>query len=216
MTSTDITLTLETRESVGKQYAKRLRREGKIPGVFYAHGEKAIPIVVDARELEKSISQAGGLIDVKIGQKRKRKAIIKDVQHDPMTSKFYHVDIMGVRLKEKVTVTVPIHLVGEPVGVKEQGGILHQYNHDIEVTCLPLDIPEQIEIDVTELKIGDAITLGDIHLENVALVGEEDQPLVSVMAPTVAKATAEEEAAEEEIAEGEGAEEEAEAEEKTE
>jgi len=182
MTPTDITLTLESRTETGKENAKRLRREGKIPGVFYAHGEKSVPIVVEDRELAKVIAQVGGLIDIKIDGKRKRKAIIKDVQADPITNKFFHVDIMGVHLKEKVTVTVPFQVVGEPVGVKEQGGILHQYSHEIEVSCLPLDIPDHVEIDVTNLNIGDSITIEDVELENVTIVGEADQPLVTILA----------------------------------
>lgn len=208
MTSTDFTLNLHSREAVGKQNAKKLRREGKLPGVFYAHGEKPVPVIVEYRDLENAISYTG-LIDVKIDDKRKRKAIIKDFQLDPLTNKFKHVDIMGVRLKEKITVTVPIHLVGEAVGVKDMGGILHQYFHEVEVTCLPLDIPEVIEIDVTELKIGDSINIGDVEIENVNIEGDPTQPIVSILAPTV-KAAAEE-VVEEEAEEAEGEEKEEEA-----
>ncbi|NOZ60647.1 MAG: 50S ribosomal protein L25 [Calditrichaeota bacterium] len=203
MTTTDITLSLQSRSETGKENAKRLRREGKVPGVFYAHGEKTVPVVVGDRELAKVISQVGGLVDIKIDDRRKRKAIIKEVQSDPVTNKFYHVDIMGVRLKEKVTVTVPIQVVGDAIGVKEQGGILHQYSHEIEVSCLPLDIPDHVEIDVTDLNIGDSISVADIQLENAAIVNDPDQPLATVMAPSVSKEPEAEEEAEEEVAEGE-------------
>ncbi|OQX87870.1 hypothetical protein B6D60_03115 [candidate division KSB1 bacterium 4484_87] len=213
MTPTDISLSLVSRAETGKENAKKLRREGKIPGVFYAHGEKSVPIVVEDRELAKVIAQVGGLIDVQIDGKKKRKAIIKDVQSDPITNKFFHVDIMGVHLKEKVTVTVPLHVVGDPVGVKDQGGILHQYSHEIDVSCLPLDIPDHVEVDVSELNIGDSITIGDIKIENVTIVGEEEQPLATILAPTVSKEPVEEEEGEEEAVEGEA---EADGEEKTE
>ena len=196
MTTTDVILELESREALGKQNAKRIRREGKVPGVFYAHGEKPIPVVADYRQLENAIS-ASGLIDVKIDNKRKRKAIIKDMQFEPLTNKFWHVDIMGVHLKEKITVTVPVHVVGEAVGVKDMGGMLHQYFHEIEVTCLPLDIPESIEIDVSSLEIGDAINIGDVEIENVTIEGDPSQPLVTVVAPAVAAAKEKEEEEEE-------------------
>jgi large subunit ribosomal protein L25 len=127
------------------------------------------------------------LIDFKIGRKRKRKAIIKEIQTDPVKQTLVHVDVMGVHLKEKIEVEVPIHFVGEAVGVKEQGGILYQHLRSIEVSCLPLDIPEHIEVDVTGLNIGDAISLESISIENAEIIGDLEQPLVSVMPPTVVK-----------------------------
>jgi len=175
----------ETRESTGKGFARKLRKRGKIPGIFYAHNEKPIPIMLDEKDTMKILTSESGLIDIQIGSKRKRKAIIKDAQTDPVKQKLLHVDVMGVRLKEKINVEVPIHVVGNAVGVKDHGGILHQYLHVIEISCLPLDIPEHIEIDVTNLNIGDAITLDALSIENVEILGEPEQPIVNVLAPTV-------------------------------
>jgi len=193
----DILLHLEERAETGKQFAKRLRREGKVPGIFYAHKEKSLPIAVDEREMMKVLTSESGLIDIKIGDKRKRKAIIKEVQSDPIKQTLYHVDIQGVRLKEKVNVSVPVQILGESKGVKDQGGILHQYLHEVEVSCLPLDIPDHVDVDVTELLVGDSVTIADLAMENVAFTQDPEQLIVSILAPTVAKEPAEEAKAEE-------------------
>lgn len=180
-------LVAETREVTGKEFAKKLRKQGQIPGIFYAHNEKPIPIILDERDAMKILTLETGLIDIQIGKKRKRKAIIKEVQTDPVKQSLVHVDVMGVRLKEKIHVEVPIQILGEATGVKDQGGILHQYLRDIEVSCLPLDIPERIEIDVSNLNIGDTITLDSLVIENVEVIGDPEQPLVNVLPPTVAR-----------------------------
>jgi large subunit ribosomal protein L25 len=138
-----------------------------------------------------------GLLDFQIGSKRKRKVLIKEIQSDPIKQTLLHVDIMGVKLKEKITVAVPVRLLGEAVGVKEQGGILHHYLREIEVSCLPLEIQEFVEVDVTDLKIGDSITLETLSLENAEIVGDLEQPIVNVVPPTVVKETVEKELEEE-------------------
>lgn len=201
----DILLQAEPREFSGKNFSKKLRREGKVPGVFYTHNEKTVPIILDERDAIKILTSESGLIDFQIGKKRKRKVIIKEVQTDPVKQSLLHVDIMGVRLKEKINIEVPVHLTGEAVGVKDQGGILHQYLRVIEVSCLPLDIPERIEVDVSHLSIGDSITVGSLEIENAEIVGDLEQPIVNVMPPSI---VAEPVAAEEEEVTEEGAEEE--------
>lgn len=180
-------LQAESREFKGKEFAKKLRKQGKVPGVFYAHDEKSIPIVLDERETMKVLTTETGLIDIQIGRKRKRKAIIKEIQTDPVKQTLLHIDVMGVHLKEKIEVEVPIRFVGEAIGVKEQGGILYQHLRSIEVSCLPLDIPEHIEIDVSSLNINDTLSLESLSIENAEIIGDLEQPLVSVMPPTVVK-----------------------------
>jgi len=192
----ELVLHAELRELTGKEYAKKLRQQGKVPGVFYAYNETAIPITLDERITTKVLSSEGGLIDFQIGSKKKRKAIIKEVQTDPVRQSLVHVDIMGVQLKEKLTIEVPIHFLGEAIGVKEQGGILHQYFREIEVTCLPLEIPDYIEVDVSQLKLGDSITISELSVPNIEIEGDPQQQIVSVMAPTVAKEKIVEEAPE--------------------
>ncbi|MDZ7332346.1 MAG: 50S ribosomal protein L25 [candidate division KSB1 bacterium] len=183
----ELLLQAQPREKTGKGFAKKLRREGKIPGIFYSHGEKAIPIALDQRETLKILGSESGLIDFQLGKKRKQKAIIKDVQVDPVKQTLVHIDVQGVSLEEKITINVPIVLVGEAIGVKQQGGILHQYLRELEVECLPLDIPDRIEIDVTKLNIGDTITARSLSIEKATIVGDLDQPIVNVLPPTVEK-----------------------------
>lgn len=180
-------LIAELRENTGKEFAKKLRRQGKVPGIFYAHDEKSIPIMLDERAAMKILTSESGLLDFQIGKKKKRKVIIKEVQTDPVKQTLVHIDVMGVRLEEKITVEVPVHIKGEAIGVKSQGGMLHQYLREIEVSCLPLDIPESIEIDITNLNIGDVITLGSLSLEKIDTMGDSEQPIVSVIAPTLIK-----------------------------
>jgi len=180
-------LQAESREVKGKEFAKKLRKQGKVPAVFYAHDEKSIPIILDERETMKLLTTETGLIDIQIGRKRKRKAIIKEIQTDPVKQTLLHIDVMGVHLKEKIEVEVPIRFIGEAIGVKEQGGILYQHLRSIEVSCLPLDIPEHIEIDVSNLNINDTLSLESLSLENAEIIGDLEQPLVSVMPPTVVK-----------------------------
>ena len=129
----ELELKAEVRENTHKGYAKQLRKEGKIPGVFYAQGETTVPIVVDEREMVKILTSDSGLIDIRLGDKRKRKAIVKEYQTDPVKQRLFHVDIMGVKLKEKLTVPVSINITGAAVGVKDHGGVLHQYLREIDV-----------------------------------------------------------------------------------
>ena len=163
----ELVLHAEIREVTGKEYAKKLRQQGKIPGIFYARDEAAISITLDEQNATKVLTSEGGLIEIQIGSKKVRKAIIKEVQTDPVRQSLVHVDVMGVQLKVKITIEVPIHFLGEAIGVKEQGGILHQYFREIEVTCLPLDIPDHIDIDVSNLKLGDSIAIRDLSIPKV-------------------------------------------------
>jgi large subunit ribosomal protein L25 len=205
----DNILHADIRELTGKEYAKKLRKQGKIPGIFYAHDEKPVSIILNESDTMKILTSESGLIDIQIGSKRKRKAIIKEAQTDPVKQTLLHVDVMGVHLKEKINVEVPLHFIGEAIGVKEQGGILHQYLREIEISCLPLDIPEYIEVDVTNLNIGDVINLGSLAIENGEILGDPEQPIVNIVPPTVVKEPVVEEAEvpEEEAEEKEAAEE---------
>lgn len=178
-------LNAEIREATGKEFAKKLRQAGKVPGIFYTREEKSVPIVLDEREIMKILTSETGLIDVKIGNKGQRKAIIKEVQTDPVKQYLVHVDIMGVRLEEKIAVSVPVRIVGDAIGVREQGGILHQYLRELEISCLPLEIPEYIDVDVAELGMGDSVSLNALTVEKVTFIGDLDQPIVSVLIPTI-------------------------------
>ena len=196
------------REMTGKQYAKKLRSEGRVPGIYYAHKEKNIPLMFDTKELLHLLETESGLFDVKIDGKRAKKCIIKEVQFDPASNKLLHLDIMGVKLKEKITVSIPIQITGEAHGVKDEGGTLSHSLHELEISCLPLDLPENVEIDVTHLGVGDSIYVRDLELDKVDIVTDSEVLIVSVGMTRAAKV--EETPAEAEEAEAEKSAEEAE------
>ncbi|MDZ7345036.1 MAG: 50S ribosomal protein L25, partial [candidate division KSB1 bacterium] len=206
-------LEVSVRQQVGKKVARHLRRAGHIPGIYYIRGEASIPVTVNEKALRTVVLSKANLVDLNFDDGRKAKSVIREIQWDPMTSRPLHVDLMGIKLTEKITIEVPVHLVGTAAGVKE-GGTLQVMLRELEIECLPLDIPDEITIDVSGLNIHDAIHVGDINLEKVKILNDPEQLIASVLpprleeAPTAAPA---EEAAEPEVI-GHGKKEEAEAE----
>lgn len=186
-------LELEKREKTGTGYVKKLRREGKIPGVFYFHGKESIPVTVLRKSLQEIMGKESSLIDAKFANGDKRKCIVRNVQFDPIDHSILHVDLMGILMSEKITVTVPIHISGTPAGVKNEGGILQQMMREIEIECLPNDIPEVIELDVSELNIGDSLHATAIQAEKFKIIGDLDRTIASVSALRVAQEIIEEE-----------------------
>jgi len=176
----DVVLSAISRADTGKKISKQLRREGKIPAVYYAHSEKSVSLILDEKEMMEVVSNSTGLINLSIDKKKAKKCIVKEIQFDPIKNRPIHVDMMGVRLKEKVTMSVPVVLRGEPIGVKEQGAVLAQAVYDLEVSCLPLDIPENIEIDVAELRLGDSIHVKDLSLDKIEILNDPEVVLASV------------------------------------
>jgi len=194
-------LNAEVRTETGKSYAKKIRREGKIPGIFYIHGKKSIPLILKERELHKLLTSEYALIDLKI-DKKAQKCVIREVQFDPITGNLFHVDLMGVVAKEKMVATVPIILNGIPIGVKEQGGVLHQDIREIEVECLPANLPPSFELDISNLAIDDNVYVRDISIPNVTILTEGDRAIATVKVLRIA-AVAEEAEPEEEVTEPE-------------
>lgn len=193
----EVTLEVEKRELRGKGPAKRLRAGGKIPAVIYGHGEESIPLTLDAKMLHAILHAHVGeniIFNVEIpGQKRTVKAIIREVQHDPARGDILHLDLQHISMREKLTVRVPVILVGSPLGVRTKGGILQHILHEVEMECLPADIPEHIEVDVTELDVGDSIHIRDLSLEKAQLLTEPERSVATVVPPTVIKVPVEEE-----------------------
>jgi len=205
----EVTLKVEKRELRGKGPAKKLRAEGKIPAIFYGHGEESIPLTLDAKMLHTILHAHVGenvIFDIKIpGQKRVMKAIIREIQHHPARGDILHLDLQHISMKEKLTVQVPVILVGSPLGVRTKGGILQHILHEVEIECLPADIPEHIEADVSQLDVGDSIHIRDLSLEKAKLLTEPQRSVATVVPPTVIKVPVEEEevVAEEEVEEPE-------------
>lgn len=181
-----IELNANLRDKRGKGISHRLRREGKIPGVYYGKGEKNILLTLDPHQMDKKLSQEGGmnsLIRLKIEGKGDFNVILRAYQADAITRVFTHADFQHVDLTEKISVEVPVHLLGSPLGIKE-GGILQQVTRFLTVLCFPTNIPKEITADVSALKIGQNLHLHELKLpQGVEITGAVDLTIASVLAP---------------------------------
>ncbi|HET6637912.1 MAG TPA: 50S ribosomal protein L25/general stress protein Ctc [Gemmatimonadota bacterium] len=201
--ATTATISARSRESRGKGAARQTRRQGRIPGVLYGHGEDSVALSVDANDLHRlvhTISIENTIVDLDLGSGEPYKVLIRELQRHPFRDEFVHIDFFHVAMDEKIQVEVPIVLVGTPTGVKNKGGVLDHQLRELEVFCLPGSIPEKIELEVSNLDIGDSIHVSDIQLPDVEILTELDRAVVAVLAPTVMEV---EEVAEEALAEPE-------------
>jgi large subunit ribosomal protein L25 len=193
----DYKIEVKKRElSSKKSFVKELRNNGDIPGVYYSHDSKeSLPFSVSEVVLNEALKSDSQVYKINVGSKA-RDVIIKSVQYHPISEKMIHIDLYGVKMDTMITLKVPMLFTGQSIGVKE-GGVLNQNLTDIEVTCLPNNIPQNIEIDITDLNIGDAIRLEQLKVgEGIELVGELDLLIASVTMPTKVEETVEEEASE--------------------
>lgn len=194
-----INLAAKPRQETGKCPAGRLRRSGKVPAVLYGSGMKgALPLTLDGKELDRILhTAAGGNVLVKLsleGQPKPHTVMFKEIERHPLKGSILHVDLLEILMDKKILVEVPVHIVGKAEGVA-LGGIIQQEARKIRIECLPNQIPDSIDVDVTPLGIGQSIHVRDIKLpEGARAAGEASQTLVSVVAPTaeVAPKTAEE------------------------
>ncbi len=191
------------RREKGKGAAKRLRKEGFIPGIFYGPQTEPVPITLNPKELEKALSTEFGsrvLLKLSISgyDKKKRNAMVKDIQIDPVSYRWIHADLYEIDMNREVEVDVPIKVVGVSPGVK-MGGILELIRRELTIKALPQNIPSVIEIDISNLGLGDSIHVDDVSAENYTIVADSNFTLITVSAPEV-EAT-EEEMAEEEVTE---------------
>ncbi len=199
------TLNVELRNEYGKNECNRLREKGFIPAVIYSHGISE-PIKVPLKEFSsifKGHISESVLIDINITNKsedKEHKAFVKDYLLDPVTNKVQHIDFYKVTADEKIRTLVKVEITGAPKGVKA-GGVLEVFERELEIECLPKDMPERIIVDVTDLDINNSFRIGDINIgESVKFLASPDRPVASVVIPHV-----KEEAVEaEEVVEGEG------------
>ncbi len=193
-----IVLEAEDRTELGKGPVRALRRAGFTPAVLYRAG-RSRPIKLNKRELLKFINSTMGeqvMITLKFPNEEKL-ALLKEYQVDPVKNELLHTDFYEVSLKEKVRVTVAVVLKGEPIGVKRDGGVLQHGISEIEIECLPEAIPPHIEVDVTELRAGESIHVGELQLpEGIKVLDDPKEVLATVTAPTAEVEAVEEEAAE--------------------
>lgn len=187
-----VPVTVSKRNLTGKGAARRLRGAGTVPAVLY--GEHTDPAVLQLNRheistiLHKSTSEQI-LVDLTVADNggETQLALVRDVQHDPLTGEILHVDFLHISPTKKIRVTVPIHITGTADGVKNFGGILQLISRDLLIEALPADIPEKIDVDVTPLGIGDAIHVRDLSVERLTVITPGDRTIASVVPPTVVK-----------------------------
>ena len=186
-------LEVQQRAIIGKRRVRRLRQEGLVPGVVYGRDSKPISVSMQHRELARLLHSKSGehaLVTLKLhGDKAWEKpALVKAVQHDPLDGHVVHVDFHAIVLTERIRVRVGVLLKGEPVGVKQDGGILEHFLRDVEVECLPTEIPSHIDVDVATMKIGESIHVSDLAAPaNTKILTDATGVIASVQAPKVEK-----------------------------
>ena len=171
--------------SRGKNEARRLRAKGRVPAVVYGAKKESIAVSVDPKQISKILRSESGhntIFDLDLGVEQ-TKAMIVDWHYEPLKGKLLHIDLKRIAMDEKMRVMVPIHLVGEAVGVKQQGGIMDQIIREVEIECLPGDIPSHIDADVSALEFGVVLRVKDLpHAGKLKFITPEDQGVAHVTA----------------------------------
>lgn len=189
------TLRVEMREGRGKGAARKMRAAGRIPANIYGHGIDSIAVETDAHEfdaLTSRISVDNTLVELEMdGQSRQ--VLIREIQRHPYRSQVLHVDFFAIKADETIRVSVPVHVTGTPAGVKNSGGVLQQALHEVEIECLPSEIPEHFEIDVSELEIGDSLHLSDLDTKGFEPAEAPERTIVTVQPPRILEEETEEE-----------------------
>ena len=178
-------LIVPKRDTFGKAAIRDLRKSGMIPAVIYGLKEPPVAIAISPKAVARVLASDAGMNSVMFLQREgtdiKRHVIIKDLQRDPITSRLRHVDFMRVDMTLKVRVKVPVRLVGVPIGVKAMGGVLDFAHREIEIECLPSIIPAHIDVDISNLNVGDSVRFEQIALgANIVITGDAHQVVCSV------------------------------------
>jgi large subunit ribosomal protein L25 len=188
-------LSVQRRDASGKGAAKRLRRQGLVPAILYGARSEPLPLSVSPLDLQRVLHAHGGggvLVNLRLSDEAEtRTAVVRDLQFDPVRETLLHVDLQAVRMDEEISVEVPIRIVGEAAGVKEDAGILAVLLRAVEVSCLPSLIPEHLDIDVSALRIHDVLTVADLPLpDGVRVTAAPSQAIVTVSPPMAEEAAA--------------------------
>jgi large subunit ribosomal protein L25 len=180
-------LQASTRSRTGKGAARAFRRTGQVPGVIYGHDRPAEPVTIETLALTKmlgGISAATTIVDVTVDGRAPVKALIREIQRDPLRPvDILHVDLYEVKADEKITVSVPVRLVGVPDGVRNFAGVLDQVLYALDIEVLPGDIPDRIDLDVTSLAIGHSLFVRDAQVAKARVLNPAESPICSVVAP---------------------------------
>jgi len=178
------TLEAQPRTPGTKNDARRVRKHGKVPGVVYGAGKQSVPVSVDPRQVSRILHSETGhntVFDLTVDGER-TKAMIVDWQYEPIKGALLHIDLKRIAMDQKLRVNVPIELIGEPAGVKQQGGILEQITREVEIECLPGDIPNQIDLNVLELVFGMVLRVSDLPKnDKIKLVTDLEQPVAHII-----------------------------------
>ncbi|HAA77219.1 TPA: 50S ribosomal protein L25 [Candidatus Latescibacteria bacterium] len=197
-------LEAQARELVGKGVSRRLRRDGAVPAVVYGSEIDSVKCTVDSKAFRTMIHNFGrnAIVTLKLeGGSEDYSTIVKEIQHHPVSHDILHIDFHRISMTQKIVVEVAVHSEGTPIGVRNDGGILEHMLHEIEIECLPTNIPSELTYDVTELNIGDTVHVSDLVApEGTTFVTESDRSVFAVAPPTVRQDE------DEETEEGEGAE----------
>lgn len=183
------TLAVEIRAESGKGSARKLRAAGRAPAVLYGHGVDPVSLVIDPEALDQMLRSSGAGLNTLIDLAGEpsvagRTVIVKEMQRHPVQGSLLHADLYVIDLEERISVSVPIHLIGSPQGVSMGGGLLDHALREVELDCLPGAIPDSIDVDVTALEIGDSLHVGDLVLpEGVELKTDAAQSVASVVTP---------------------------------
>jgi large subunit ribosomal protein L25 len=176
-------LEAQTRKPGTKNEARRVRRDGKIPAVVYGAGKDSLPISVDPRVVTRILNSETGhntIFDLALDGEN-TKAMIVDWQYEPIKGRLLHIDLKRIALDKVLRVSVPIFLEGEAAGVKQEGGILEQMLREVEIECLPADIPSHIDVDVSHLTFGKVLRVSDLpHSEKLKFLTDANQPVAHV------------------------------------
>ncbi|HZL44783.1 MAG TPA: 50S ribosomal protein L25 [Opitutaceae bacterium] len=180
------TLNVSPREGTGRSASRRLRKQDRIPAILYGKHTAPTTLSVEGPEfvrLVKAIGDNAALIELK-GTKEQALSILQEVQRDAMTDRYLHVDLHEVKADEKMEINVPVHMSGESTGVKNEAGVLEATSHSLRIRCLPKDLPAFIDVDVTEMHVGQTIHIRELKaVPGVVFLGDKNQPVVSCVQP---------------------------------
>jgi large subunit ribosomal protein L25 len=182
----ELTIAAESRDSRGKNEARRLRAKGSLPAVVYGGSAGPLPVAVSPKELSRILNSKAGhntIFNLNVGGREDTPVMIVDWQYDPIKNSLLHVDLKRIDLSQRITVNVPVITQGEPKGVKVQGGLHEIVTREVQIECLPHEIPEQFVVDVSELMIGQSIRAGEISMTgSMKLVSNPDTLISHVVA----------------------------------
>src|SRR5207248_2697456 len=201
-----ISLTASPRQATGKGGARQARFPGKVPAVIYGHGRDTQSLELEAKALEKAlagIEPASTIIELAVEGKAAVKTLIREIQRHPIRPDIIHVDFYEIHATEKVKLRVPVHLVGNPDGVRNAGGVLDQVTREVEIEVLPENIPDRVELDVNALKIGDSLHVRDLSIPNAKILTDAELTIATVVPPRAEEVAAPSPEAATEVAEPE-------------